>query len=197
MGTSARFAMAACLVALAATAVSPRLARADRPTLAAWDVQSGTLRLSPDGETLLAATDPDNRAYSQGVFLTRDVVKVPYELSLMVRRLAPDPGRSFQVRVLGAIVLVGNDGYGLWIAAGDAAFARDGLRPLPGYRTQDEHRIAVRQDAHTVTLSIDGRAIDSWRFDAPGREGQVGFGLTGARGYRAWMLARDARIASQ
>ena len=94
------------------------------------------------------------------------------------------------VLLVGSILLMKDDEYGLWVFS-EAQWASDGWRPLRGFRAHRESSVTVEQRAKEVVLRVDGKRIDSWAFAAPTKTGNVGIGFKGASGYRSRMTFRD------
>jgi hypothetical protein len=164
--------------------------------LKGWTVRRGSLQPGIACGSFVAATDATNAAFSYAQLYRAEPISVPFDLSVTWRRLGPE-ARTMEIPILGAIVFVGEERCALWINHDDVSFDRDGWRPLPGYRTHDEHRVSVRQTAERVVLSVDGREVSTWSFTTSQKSGLVGLSFKGATGHRAFVAFRDVRIASQ
>ncbi len=155
-----------------------------------WEVVRGSLQRGARCGEYLAATDGDNGTFSYADLLYRAPVRPPIDLEVTWRRLGPESRKSIELRALGALLLLRDEEYGLYVW-NEASFE---WRKLPGYRAHDEHRVAIHQTATTLSFSVDGKPIDSWQVPAGGD--RVGVGAKGAGGYRSWFAFRDFRVSS-
>lgn len=150
--------------------------------LDAWEVIEGQLLPGARCGRFVARTNGSATAYSIGTIVRRDPVALPYRLRVEWRRLGSEP-RALELGLVGAILMLGHDKAGLWID--DAQFARDGWRPLPGYRTHASTVIEVEQDAREVRLLVGGKLALRWPLASRATSGKVSLIWKGATGGRS------------
>jgi hypothetical protein len=185
MSTLAR----AALVATVAAALAPAPARAC-DSLDSWDVVTGCLEPTLDCRGFIASSNSGVDLYSACGISRRQVLALPIEVSVTWRRLGPESAKPLELNLLGASVLFSDESYGMWST--QARWVDDGgWRPLPGYRTHDEHRITARQTAHEIVVLIDGRPAIRYPFETPISSGRPGISFKSARAYRSRVLLCD------
>jgi len=158
-----------------------------RDPLADWRVDSGELRRGAQCGTLMGTTDGAMNTYSYAQFTRRASVELPFEVEVTWRSLTNHG--PLELNILGSIVLLNAERCGLFFT--DESF--DWVS-LPGYKTQQEHTVLVRQDAKEVTLFVDGTKAHTWSFAASNKRGQIAIAMKGPRGNRARMLFRDVQV---
>jgi hypothetical protein len=187
-----RAGLASLVTTAAAVTFAPRAApEVCGESLRDWEIVRGTLTDAGACGAYLGATDGGNGSFSYGDFLYRRPMHPPLDVEVTWRRVGPESGKSLELRLLGALILLRDDEYGLYVW-NEASFE---WRKLPGYKVHEEHRISAHQTATTLSFSVDGKPVDSWRLDMGG-EHRIGVAAKGARGYRSWFSFRDFRASS-
>ena len=161
--------------------------RVCRDPLADWRIDTGELRRGAQCGTFIATTNASTGTFSYAQITRRTPVELPYEFQVTWRSLTNNG--PLELVLLGSIVLLSADNCGLFFS--NESF--DWI-PLPGYRTQQEHTVMVRQDAKEVTLFVDGVKAHTWAFAATNTRGEVAVAMKGPRGNRARLLFRDAQV---
>lgn len=158
-----------------------------RDPLTDWRVDSGELRRGAQCGTLIGTTDASTATFSYAHFTRRTPVELPYEFQITWRSLTNHG--PLELGLLGSMVLLTSEQFGLF-------FSNESFEwiPLPGYRTQQEHSVVVRQDAKEVTLFVNGVKVHTWAFTATTKRGELAVAMKGPRSNRARMLFRDVQV---
>ena len=172
-----------CLCPLAANAEAPP----------GWTVARGTLQQGAAPGSFILFTDASPSRFSDGELVSPDLVKLPLELDVTLRRLGPEAGRSLHLGVVGGIVLLKGGALALW-AYNDPHFSLEGWAPLPGFRPHDEHRVRVVQTSTEVTVFLDEVELKRFRMSAGRPRGRVGVGFKGASGNRSALHVRHLAV---
>lgn len=159
-----------------------------------WKTTRGTLETGRAPGSFVLTTDAAPGRYSEAGMITTTPVALPYTLRAKWRRLGPEAGRSMHVHVAGGVVLI-KTGAIAFYAYDDASFAQGDWKPIAVNTVSGEHAIAVRQDAHRVTVTIDGAQVAAYDLEVARPNAPIGFGMKGAPSMRSAILVRDIAIA--
>ena len=182
-------------LALTVIVVSAALAASADPAARplTWTATRGSVQPGLLPGSLVLATDAAPGRYSEGSVAAPLPVSIPFQLDATLRRLGPEAGRSLHLGILGGIVLIKTGAVSLW-GFSDSKYNFEGWSPLPGMRTNDEHRFTVLQDERTVVLSVDGVEVKRFSLVAARKRGPVGIGFKGASGLRSRLYVRSLSV---
>jgi len=144
------------------------------------------------GCAVVQTTDAAATAYA---FARADRVAettLPMRASLRWRRVDGE-NKSIEMRVAGAVVLVGDGKVGVWVS--DARFADVGWQPARAAVRVDS-ALEVVQTADAIDIAIDGAPAMHYPFAAPLSAFHVGVGFKAARGARGRLRFYDVRVSS-
>ncbi len=169
----------------------PLAARADAPP--GWTVARGTLQQGLAPGSFILFTDASPSRFSDGELVSPDLVTLPLELEVTLRRLGPEAGRSLHLGVVGGVVLFKGGAFSLW-AYNDPHYSLEGWIPVPGFRAHDEHRVRVVQTRSEVTVILDGVELKRYLMSAGRPRGRVGVGFKGASGNRSALFVQRLSV---
>ncbi len=155
-----------------------------------WKPQRGTLEPGRAPGSFVLTSDAAPGRYSEAAMITTEPVALPYTLSATWRRLGPEAGRSMHVFVAGGVVLI-KTGAIAFYAYDDASFAQGDWKPIVGHTVKSEHAIEVHQDAHRVTVAMDGAEVARYDLEVVRPNAHVGFGMKAAPSMRSAIFVRD------
>lgn len=158
-----------------------------------WKATRGTLETGRAAGSFLLTTDAAPGRYSEAAMITTTPVVLPFTLSATWRRLGPEAGRSMHVLVAGGVVLI-KTGAIAFYAYDDASFAQGDWTPTAANTVSTAHAIAVHQDAHRVTVMIDGAEVAHYDLEVARATANIGFGQKGAPSMRSAILVRDLAV---
>jgi hypothetical protein len=147
-------------------------------------VARGTLQQVQQPGGFILFTDASPSRFSDGELVSPDLLGLPLELDVTVRRLGPEAGRSLHFGVVGGVVLLKGGALSLW-AYNDPNSSLEGWIPVPGLRTHDEHRVRVVQTTAEVTVFLDEVELKRYRMSSGRTRGRVAIGFKGASGNRS------------
>ncbi len=189
----------ALVILVGALALAPGPARGDDeacPTRAdEWLALRGTLQPGRACGSYLLTTDGSASRFSSGEVGWREPVELPYQLSVTLRRIGAEAGRSLSIVVLGGVILIKDGAIGFY-AWDEGAFAAAGWQPVADLHTHDEHTVRVAQSAAAITVQIDGAEVASWSFAQARTRGRVGLAFKGATGHRSRLAFRGFAVRS-
>jgi len=155
-----------------------------------WKTTRGTLEAGRAPGSFVLTTDAAPGRYSEAGMITTEPVALPFTLSAKWRRLGPEAGRSMHVLVAGGVVLI-KTGAIAFYAYDDASFAQGDWKPIAVKTVATEHAISVHQDAHRVTVTLDGAEVARYDLEVARPTAHVGFGMKGAPSMRSAIVVRD------
>jgi hypothetical protein len=158
-----------------------------------WKATRGTLETGRTPGSFVLTSDAAPGRYSEAGMITAEPVALPYTISATWRRLGPEAGRSMHVLVAGGVVLV-KSGAIAFYAYDDVSFAQGEWKPIAGHMVKSEHAIAVHQDAHRVTVTIDGVEAAHYDLEVARANANIGFGMKAAPSMRSAILIRDVAV---
>lgn len=158
-----------------------------------WKVTRGTLETGRTPGSFMLTSDAAPGRYSEAGMITAEPVALPYTISATWRRLGPEAGRSMHVLVAGGVVLI-KTGAIAFYAYDDVSFAQGDWKPIAAHTVKSEHAISVHQDAHRVTVTIDGADVARYDLEVARANANVGFGFKAAPSMRSAILVRDIAV---
>ncbi len=168
-------------------------ALAGSASAAPWTTTRGTLAAGRAPGTFVLTTDAAPGRYSEAGMITTAPVALPFTLTATWRRLGPEAGRSLHVLVAGGVVLI-KTGAIAFYAYDNASFAQGDWKPIAANTVSAEHALVVHQDAHRVTVTIDGAQVAAYDLDVARATANIGLGLKGAPSMRSALLVRDVAV---
>jgi hypothetical protein len=192
------------LVSRAASASPPTAVPQARCAAAddAWNVVRGTLVTGASCGDLVASTDAsDTRIYIAGLFrhvslariAYREPIAAPFELTMEWQWLTP--GRwTLEIHGLGTVVLLGPDTIGFYVD--DAQLMGDMFQELPTVAPRGTQHISIRQTAHEIVVSVDGKVVGRRAVQLAKSSGTLMLGIRGAPGERTRGAIRSLRVRS-
>jgi hypothetical protein len=157
-----------------------------------WKPTRGTLEAGRTPGSFVLTSDAAPGRYSEAGMITAEPVALPFTLTATWRRLGPEAGRSMHVIVAGGVVLI-KTGAIAFYAYDDASFAQGDWKPIAVNTVQREQVVSVHQDAHRVTVTIDGTEVGRYDLEVARPNAPIGFGMKSAPSMRTAILVRDIR----
>ena len=158
-----------------------------------WKTTRGTLEAGRAPGSFVLTSDAAPGRYSEAGMITVAPVALPFTLTATWRRLGPEAGRSMHVLVAGGVVLI-KTGAIAFYAYDDASFAQGDWKPVAATPVASEQTVVVHQDAHHVTVSLDGTHVATYDLEVARPNAPIGFGMKAAPSMRSAILVREIGV---